>query len=132
MLKVLLVIGAGGLMAGQAFADPVADGQAYFKSNCSACHANTATQTGKPGPTLYGVVGRKVGSVPGFSYSTTLKGAGLKGETWTSANLDVFLTNPQRARPGTYMPVSVANPASRAVLIAYLGSLTASAPGAGK
>lgn len=121
------------LIAGAAFADPVADGQAYFKTSCAGCHSVTKAQAGgKPAPTLYGVVGRRIGSAPGFAYSTTLKTAGVKGESWTPQTLDVFLAGPQKARPGTYMPISVASPANRTALIAYLGSLTASAPDANK
>jgi cytochrome c len=71
--------------------------------NCAACHA----LDGKAviGPPLNGVVGRKVGSVPGFAYSDAFRNGGF---TWTPEKLSAFLQNPESI-PGTNM---VATPLS--------------------
>jgi cytochrome c len=102
-----------------AAADPVA-GQKVFKTQCASCHSPVA---GKKlvGPSLFGVVGRKAGSVPGFRYSS----ANQKfGETWDAATLDTYLTKPRDVVPGTSMTYAgLKNVAQRADLIAYLETL---------
>jgi cytochrome c len=45
-------------------ADPAA-GQQIFKAQCGICHSVAAGVNGV-GPTLFGVVGRSAGGVPGF------------------------------------------------------------------
>jgi len=79
-----------------AAADPVA-GQKVFKTQCGACHSPVA---GKKlvGPSLFGVVGSKAGSVPGFRYSPANQ---KSGETWDAATLDTYLTKPRDVVPGT-------------------------------
>ena len=71
------------------------------------------------GPKHRGVVGRKAGAVPGYSYSAALKGSGI---VWTPEKLNLWLTNPQKLVPGAKMFFSVANPKQRADIIAYLGT----------
>lgn len=73
------------------------------------------------GPNLFGVVGRKAGSAPGFRYSRALQGVGL---TWSRSELDAYLANPSRKVPGNAMPdTPVSAPADRAAIISYLASL---------
>lgn len=62
------------------------------------------------------------GSVSGFDYSPALKASHL---TWTPDNLDKFLEAPATLVPGTRMALTVAKPAARADLIAYLKTLSA-------
>ena len=69
------------------------------------------------GPKHRAVVGRRAGTVPDYAYSSALKASGL---TWSPANLDRWLTNPQALVPGAKMYFSIPNPQSRADLIAYL------------
>ncbi len=118
MIKAV-VLAALVFAAAPALADPVADGQAAFVQ-CKACHASVAGKTSF-GPNLFGVAGRKAGSLPGYKYSDGMKAAGFK---WTDANLDAFLTDPKAKVPGNAMPFAgVADPAKRANLIAYLKTL---------
>jgi cytochrome c len=93
-------------------------GAQLFDDRCSYCHTTDGTPA--QGPNLIGVVGRKAGAVPGYSYSPALKAF---GQTWTAANLDSFLSGPAVLVPGTAMSMSVADGAQRADLIAYLASL---------
>ena len=73
------------------------------------------------GPSLAGVVGRKAGTLAGFSFSEALKGS---GKTWDEATLDAFLTSPMAAVPGTRMTYAgQSDPAKRRDVIDYLGTL---------
>ena len=73
------------------------------------------------GPSLFGVVGRKSGSVEGFHYSEANKSADL---TWTPEVLDRYLAAPKDVVPGTIMPYpGLKDDAKRADVIAYLETL---------
>lgn len=85
---------------------------------CKTCHSVEPGRNGV-GPSLAGVVGRRSGSAPGYNYSPAMRKAGL---TWDAKTLDVFLTAPSRKVPGTKMPISIADPAKRAAVIAYLAA----------
>lgn len=98
-------------------------GQTYFNNNCASCHTVDPNLSSRAGPGLYGVVGRKLGSAPGFNYSDALSRAGASGKTWTAHELDLFLADPSKTVPGTTMPVNVANKADREALIGYLATL---------
>jgi nitrite reductase (NO-forming) len=78
--------------------DAIAGRQVFKK--CQACHS---LEPGKVilGPSLAGIVGRKSGSEPDFSYSPALKQAAL---TWDAATLDAYLMDPQKIVPGNRMP----------------------------
>jgi cytochrome c len=100
-------------------ADPAA-GQKIFKQQCSICHAVVAGENGV-GPTLFGVVGRRAGSVPGFQYTAEHKKLGI---TWDAATLDKYLTDPRAMVPDTTMAYpGLKDDAERADLIAYLETL---------
>lgn len=97
-----------------------AKGKVLFNAQCSLCHSDAAGQEGQ-GPSLNGVVGRKAAGDPGFpAYTKALKAS---GQTWTAAQLDLFLSGPSKLVPGTAMPITVPNPQDRANVIAYLASL---------
>ena len=102
--------------AGPAFAD---DGADAFNTTCGGCHTVDAGSS-PVAPSLKGVVGRKIASLPDFDYSDALKG---KGGTWTDASLNAFLTDPKAFAPGTTMLVSVADPAVRKEIIDYLNTV---------
>lgn len=104
------------LTAGQAFAET---GQDLFNDKCGGCHTTGDAST-PDAPTLKGVVGRKVASLPDFQYSDALK---AKGGVWTPAALDAFLANPQGYAPGTAMFGSAQDPAERKAIIDYLTTL---------
>lgn len=124
MSRAVVVIGlvAALVSASAALAQPpagdVARGQALFQDRCGQCHVLGGQGMG---PDLTGVVGRKAGSAPGFSYTPALTASGLM---WTPASLDHFLTDPRALVPGTAMRVKLIDPAQRADVIAYLASLS--------
>ena len=96
-----------------------ADGEGLWR-NCRSCHALEAGEHGV-GPSLYGVVGRNIGSEDGFGYSGALSAV---AEVWTPDNLNAFLENPGGWAPGTSMGYNgMRKIEDRANLIAYLDSL---------
>ena len=95
-------------------------GKAMFNQQCMLCHSAVAGQEGAA-PTLFGVVGRKAASDAGYTgYSRALKASGL---TWTTANLNTFLSGPAKLVPGTAMPITINGAQDRANIVAYLASL---------
>ena len=95
-------------------------GAALF-NRCAICHSNAKGAPNKLGPNLFGVVGRKAGTFPGFSYSSAMKRSGI---TWTAAKLMAYLVAPQQVVPGNSMPFAgMANAQQRADIAAYLGTL---------
>lgn len=75
-------------------------GADLFDANCGECHSVSKELRNKKGPSLYGVVGRKSGSVPGFKYSAANQSAGV---VWTPDVLRKYLAGPQAFVPGTTM-----------------------------
>ncbi len=93
-----------------------------FNDHCRECHSFVKDDN-RLGPSLYGVVGRKAGTEPGFAYSESVKGSGV---TWTAANLDKWITNPDAFIPGNDMSPpfpGVDDPAIRKKIIAFLETL---------
>lgn len=95
--------------------DSAVRGKTLYQS-CMGCHS---IEENDVGPKHRGVVGRPAGAIPGYAYSSALKKSGL---VWTPANLDRWLTNPQKMVPGAKMYFSVSNPQNRADIIAYLAT----------
>jgi cytochrome c len=84
-------------------------------ARCAACHSLAIDRTG---PRHCGLIGRKAGSVAGFSYSKSMRRSGI---VWSRRTLDRFLADPLRAVPGTAMGYDgVKDARERADLIAYL------------
>jgi cytochrome c len=89
---------------------------------CQACHDFAKDGKAKVGPPLWGVVGRNVASIPGFSYSDTLK---KMGGQWTYDELFQFIKGPQAMEPGTKMTFpGDKSPEQRADILAYLQTLS--------
>jgi cytochrome c len=76
-----------------------AQGKTYF-SRCAICHSNTKGAPNRIGPNLFGIVGRKAGSVPNFFYSGAMKKSGI---TWTEDKLEAYIAKPQAVVPGNRM-----------------------------
>ncbi len=92
-------------------------GPKVFKK-CSACHKITDGNAHGVGPDLYGIVGRKIAGVDGFSYSDALM---AKEGPWDFAALDGFLEAPKTWAKGTKMSFKgLSKPEDRASVIAWL------------
>lgn len=102
--------------------DPVA-GKTQYESRCGGCHS---VDTNRIGPLHRGVIGRKPGSVPGYSYSPALR---KLGGVWTTARVDQWLQGPQKMAPGSNMYLTVGDAATRANIIAYLHSVSSAKAG---
>jgi len=96
----------------------VTAGRQVFRK-CQACHS---LDPGKNlvGPSLAGVIGRKAGSAPNYSYSPAMKSANL---VWDAKTLDSYLNDPQKVVPGNKMPFPGLKTAhDRDDIIAFLAS----------
>jgi cytochrome c len=94
-------------------------GKEAFKK-CALCHT-TEPGKNKIGPSLFGVVGRKAGSLDGFSYSEAMKNF---DHTWDAETLETYLADPRAVVPGTKMIFpGIKDKAERENVIAYLETL---------
>lgn len=115
------------MATGWAAASPLAHagdanaGKDVFKSECAECHTVTEGRN-KKGPSLFGIVGRKAGSVTDYDYSDALKQSPW---TWTSQQLHTYLSQPaKQANPGTKMKYDGLTDAKQLDdLISYLDTL---------
>ena len=100
-------------------------GAALFRK-CGICHSVSAEGGKRAGPTLYGLFGRRAGTVAGYKYSKALTGSDL---VWTEETVDaLFAQGPHVFTPGSKMPLQQMPEAEdRAELIAYLKRITAPA-----
>jgi cytochrome c2 len=110
LLSVLILLAAGPAAA--------ADGKALYDEQCAACHALEATST-PTGPSLKGVVFRKVAVLPDFAYTPALK---QRFGTWTPERLDSYLKDSQAFAPGNGMTFAMEDAAERRAIIDYLKS----------
>ena len=71
------------------------------------------------GPSLHGLFGRRMGSLPGYAYSPRLARGDI---TWTPETVaDLFTRGPDVVTPGTRMPVqTVGEAGDLAALIRFL------------
>ena len=117
----VLILSASLLAAPAAFAEGDAkQGQRVF-NKCKACHSLVEGQK-RIGPSLYAVFGRKVGTLPGFSFSSAMKNADV---VWTEKTLDEYLAKPREFMPGTRMAFAgLPKKQERDDLIAYLKEAT--------
>jgi cytochrome c len=103
--------------------EEMSNGERQFVRKCSICHtlepARKPGDTRRAGPTLYGLFGRRAGSVPGYRYSDALTGSAVVWEAETINAL--FELGPDHFTPGSKMPMQrIAELADRQDLIAYL------------
>lgn len=100
----------------------VAAGEKLFR-RCSSCHQVGPSARNRTGPELNGVVGRPIGSVDGFRYSSVFAQAADAGRVWDEESLDAFLTDPKAYFAGTRMSFrGFRKEKDRKAVIAYLKS----------
>ena len=106
-------------------AGDIVNGKSKF-TQCAACHTLGEGGPNMTGPNLYGIFGRKAGSLDGFAYSDAMKAAGW---TWDAARIDAWITNPHAVLATTKMSfVGLKDPKDRADVIAYLKTATSPLP----
>lgn len=90
---------------------------------CVACHTLSADQGNRAGPTLHGVFGRRIASLPGYNYSDALKRLNI---VWTPETIaKLFEIGPAQYTPGTKMPEQrISSPNDRAALVRFLEHAT--------
>ena len=116
-LAASILMGMG--VVSSACAADVDAGKRVF-NKCAICHTAVAGKNAL-GPSLFGVVGRKSGTAPGYNYSEAMKNA---NKTWDEASLNAYLTDPKAVVPGNKMSFAgLPNADDRANVIAYLATL---------
>ncbi len=105
------------ILGGPAVAQSLTRGRIIFL-RCASCHDISSGPSPKIGPNLKDVVGRRAGSLPGYTYSPAMKAQTF---VWDPAHLDLWLKGPSALVPGTAMAFAgLPAEADRQAIIAYL------------
>ena len=90
---------------------------------CVACHTLSPDEGNKAGPSLAGIFGRKIGSLPGYRYSDALKHMNI---VWTPETVaKMFEVGPMAYTPGTKMPEQqISSAEDRKALVDFLAKAT--------
>ncbi|MDO8980405.1 MAG: c-type cytochrome [Afipia sp.] len=90
---------------------------------CVACHTLTPDQGNKAGPTLSGVFGRRIATLPGYNFSEPLKKLDI---VWTPETVSkLFEIGPAAYTPGTKMPEQrIGSDEDRKALVQFLARAT--------
>lgn len=108
-------------------ADPLAayagdHGADVFRA-CVACHTLSDKEVQRAGPTLAGLYGRRIASLPGYRFSDALKRMDIVWTPETVARL--FEIGPNTYTPGTKMPEQrIGSAEDRRALTEFLGRAT--------
>src|ERR1700722_7122709 len=98
-------------------------------TKCQSCHNFDSGGPNMTGPNLYGVLGRKPGTHPGFAYSQGMTDFSGKQPVWDYVHVNDFITAPQKYIDGTKMTfVGLKQRQDRINVIAYLHSLGSNLP----
>jgi cytochrome c len=110
-----------------ALEDPLAayagDPGAEVYRACVACHTLNANDGVRAGPTLHGIFGRRIGTLPGYNFSAALAKMDI---VWTPETVSkLFEVGPNAYTPGTKMPEQrIGSPEDRAALMRFLEKTT--------
>jgi len=90
---------------------------------CVACHTLSAEEGPRAGPTLGGIFGRKIATLPGYNFSEALKKLDI---VWTPETVSkLFEVGPMAYTPGTKMPEQqIGSAEDRAALMTFLEKTT--------
>jgi cytochrome c len=90
---------------------------------CVACHTLSEKEVPRAGPTLAGLYGRRIASLPGYRFSDALKRMNI---VWTPETVSkLFELGPNTYTPGTKMPEQLIGSAEdRKALMDFLGRAT--------
>ena len=107
--------------------DPLAhyagDAGAQVFRACVACHTLHSDRGNRAGPSLGGIFGRRIATLPGYNFSPALKKLDI---VWTPETLSkLFEIGPSAYTPGTKMPEQrIESAQDRAALIEFLKRAT--------
>jgi cytochrome c len=107
--------------------DPLAafagDPGAEVYKACVACHTLSPDEGNRAGPTLHGIFGRKIATLPGYDFSPALKKLDI---VWTKETVAaLFDIGPMKYTPGTKMPEQrITSPEDRQALVDFLEKAT--------
>jgi len=98
------------------------EGARVFRA-CIACHTTRAGDGHWAGPTLHGIMGRRIATAAGYEYSDALKAMNI---VWTPETIaKLFEVGPNAYTPGTKMPEQrISDPADRRALVEWLERVT--------
>jgi cytochrome c len=90
---------------------------------CVACHTLAPDEGNRAGPTLHGIFGRKIASLPGYNFSPALKQLDI---VWTPHTVSkLFEVGPTAYTPGTKMPEQkIGSAEDRRALVEFLQKAT--------
>ncbi len=90
---------------------------------CQACHSVTPDGGNRAGPTLHGVFGRRIASLPGYVFSEPLTRLEI---VWSAETISrLFELGPSTVTPGTKMPEqTIGDPEDRKALVEWLERVT--------
>jgi cytochrome c len=97
------VIACAGLGTPASQAADIAKGQAAFVRQCAICHTIDKDGENRLGPNLFGIVGRRAGTVQGFRYTNAFRNTATF--EWTEGLLGPWIALPSVMVPGTAMGV---------------------------
>mgnify|MGYP001394103329 CR=1 FL=1 len=101
----------------------VSHGEKVFKK-CSACHSINKGGENKIGPALYNVLGRNIGEIDDYKYSSAFL---EYGKSWTFEEMNGFLRKPATYIKGTKMAFAgLRKEKDRASVILYMNSKSSS------
>ena len=106
-------------LIGKTDTDP---GARVFRA-CVVCHAIKPEETQRAGPSLHGIMGRRIASAPGYDYSDAFKTMDI---VWTPETIaKLFEVGPTLYTPGSKMPEQrLTDPADRQALVDWLARVT--------
>ena len=97
----------------------ISDGKKIFKK-CAACHSIEKGKGNKIGPALWGILGRKAGSISDYKYSKALM---AHAKVWSYEEMNGFLLKPSKWVPRTKMAFAgLRSEKDRASVILYMNS----------
>ena len=90
---------------------------------CVACHTLKPDEGNRAGPTLHGIFGRRIATLPGYNFSAALRRLDI---VWTRVTLaKLFEVGPATYTPGTKMPEQrIGAPEDRDALVKFLERAT--------
>ena len=95
-------------------------GQISYNNACRTCHSIREGDN-RLGPSLYGIVGKKAGTISGYDSSPAMRQSGI---VWDEKNLDKFIADPEAVVHGNAMKPygGIASEEERQKIISYLKS----------